>query len=123
MSVKITQFEAENVKRIKALTLTPAPTGLTVIGGRNNQGKTSGLDALVWALGGDRYRPSQAQREGSVLPPRLRLELSNGIIVERSGKNSDLKVTDASGRKAGQQLLNSFVEQLALDMPRSREHI
>ena len=118
MSVKITQFEAENVKRIKALTLTPAPTGLTVIGGRNNQGKTSGLDAIVWALGGDRYRPSQAQREGSVLPPRLRLELSNGIIVERSGKNSDLKVTDASGRRAGQQLLNSFVEQLALDMPR-----
>lgn len=117
MAVKITQFEAENVKRIKALTLTPAPTGLTVIGGRNNQGKTSGLDAIVWALGGDRYRPSQAQREGSVLPPRLRLELSNGIIVERSGKNSDLKVTDASGRKAGQQLLNSFVEQLALDMP------
>ena len=118
MSVKITQFEAENVKRIKALTLTPAPAGLTVIGGRNNQGKTSGLDAIVWALGGDRYRPTQAQREGSVLPPRLRLELSNGIIVERSGKNSDLKVTDASGRKAGQQLLNSFVEQLALDMPR-----
>ena len=65
MSVKITQFEAENVKRIKALTLTPAPAGLTVIGGRNNQGKTSGLDAIVWALGGDRYRPSQAQREGS----------------------------------------------------------
>ena len=118
MSVKITQFEAENVKRIKALTLTPAPNGLTVIGGRNNQGKTSGLDAIVWALGGDRYRPSKAQREGSVIPPRLRVELSNGIVVERSGENGKLKVTDASGRKAGQQLLNSFVEQLALDMPR-----
>lgn len=118
MPVKITQFEAENIKRIKAVQIIPAENGLTVIGGRNNQGKTSSLDAIVWALGGDRYRPSQAQREGSVLPPRLRLELSNGIIVERSGKNSDLKVTDASGRKAGQQLLNSFVEQLALDMPR-----
>ena len=56
-SVKITQFEAENVKRIKALTLTPAENGLTVIGGRNNQGKTSSLDAIVWALGGERYRP------------------------------------------------------------------
>lgn len=118
MSVKITQFEAENVKRIKALTLTPAENGLTVIGGRNNQGKTSSLDAIIWTLGGDRYRPSQAQREGSVIPPRLRLELSNGIVVERSGKNGDLKVTDASGRRAGQQLLNSFVEQFALDMPR-----
>lgn len=118
MSVKITQFEAENVKRIKAVQIVPAANGLTVIGGRNNQGKTSSLDAIMWALGGDRYRPSQATRKGSVIPPRLHLELSNGIIVERSGKNSDLKVTDASGRKAGQQLLNSFVEQLALDMPR-----
>lgn len=118
MSVKITQFQAENVKRIKALTVTPTPAGLTVIGGRNNQGKTSSLDAIMWALGGERYRPSHAQRDGSVLPPRLRLELSNGIVVERSGKNSDLKVTDASGHKAGQRLLNSFVEQLALDMPR-----
>lgn len=63
MSVKITQFEAENVKRIKALTLTPSASGLTIIGGRNNQGKTSALDAIVWSLGGDRYRPSQAQRD------------------------------------------------------------
>ena len=117
-SVKITQFEAENVKRIKALTLTPAENGLTVIGGRNNQGKTSSLDAIVWALGGERYRPSQAQREGSVIPPKLHLELSNGIIIDRSGKNSDLKVTDARGRRAGQTLLNSFVEELALNMPR-----
>lgn len=118
MSVKITQLEVENVKRIKAVQITPSPTGLTVIGGRNNQGKTSVLDAIMWALGGDRYRPSQVQREGSVIPPREKLVLSNGVVVERAGKNSDLKVTDASGRKAGQQLLNSLVEQLALDMPR-----
>lgn len=118
MSVKITQFEAENVKRIKALHLTPAQNGLTIIGGNNNQGKTSGLDAIMWTLGGEKYRPSAAQRDGSVLPPRMRLELSNGIVVERTGKNSSLKVTDASGKKAGQALLDSFVEQLALDMPK-----
>lgn len=117
-SVKINQFEAENVKRIKALTLTPAENGLTVIGGRNNQGKTSSLDAIVWALGGERYRPSHAVREGSVIPPRMRMELSNGVVVERSGKNSDLKVTDTRGRRAGQTLLNSFVEELALNMPK-----
>jgi len=118
VSVKITQFEAENVKRIRATTLTPSENGLTIIGGRNNQGKTSALDAIAWALGGERYRPSQAQRDGSVLPPYMKVELSNGIVAERSGKNGDLKVTDETGRKAGQQLLNSFVEQLALDMPK-----
>lgn len=118
MPVKITQLEAENIKRIKALTLTPAPNGLTVIGGRNNQGKTSSLDAIAWVLGGDRYRPSQAQRDGSLVPPRVLARLDNGIQVERSGKNGALKVTDPSGKRAGQQLLNSFVEQLALDLPK-----
>jgi len=44
--------------------------------------------------------------------------MDNGLIVERSGKNGSLKVTDPSGRKGGQQLLNEFVENLALDLPR-----
>ena len=47
--------------------------------------------------------------------------MSNGLIVERKGKNSTLKVTDPDGQKAGQQLLNEFVEQLALDLPRFME--
>lgn len=118
MSVKITSFEAENVKRVKAVTIIPAADGLTVIGGRNAQGKTSVLDAIAWALGGDKFRPGHPQRDGSVIPPRLRVLLSNGLVVERRGKNSELYVTDPSGRKAGQTLLNSFVEQLALDLPK-----
>lgn len=118
MAVKITQLTAENIKRIRAVQLEPAENGLTVIGGGNNQGKTSVLDAICWTLGGDRFRPSQPTREGSMIPPHIRIELSNGLIVERSGKNGSLKVTDPAGRKGGQQLLNSFVEQLALDLPR-----
>lgn len=116
--VKITSLELENVKRIRACAITPTQNGLTVIGGRNNQGKTSVLDAIAWALGGDRHRPSRAAREGSAIPPRLCVKLSNGLVVERTGKNSDLKVTDTEGRRAGQQLLNEFVEQLALDLPK-----
>ena len=118
MSVKITTFEAENVKRIKAVQIEPAEKGLTVIGGDNGQGKTSVLDSIAWALGGDRFRPSQPQRAESVIPPSIKVTLSNGLIVERNGKNSSLKVIDPSGNRGGQQLLNSFVEQLALDLPR-----
>ncbi|MCM1530147.1 MAG: AAA family ATPase [Alistipes sp.] len=116
--VTISSLEFENVKRIKAVKLEPSPTGLTVIGGRNNQGKTSVIDALAWAVGGDKYKPSQAQRDGSVIPPSLHVELSNGIIVERKGKNSSLKVIDPSGKRGGQQLLNSFIEAFALDLPK-----
>lgn len=121
MSMKINKLEIENVKRVKAVKIEPIANGLTIIGGKNNQGKTSVLDAIAWALGGDRYRPSQAQREGSVIPPNLHIVMNNGLIVERRGKNSDLKVTDPNGKKAGQQLLNEFVEQLALDLPKFME--
>jgi predicted ATP-dependent endonuclease of OLD family len=121
MSVKITALEAENVKRIKAVALTPAPTGLTLVGGNNNQGKTSVLDALAWALGGEKFRPAAAQRDGAVAPAHLRVVLSNGVVVERKGKNSNLTVTDPTGRRSGQQLLNAFIEPLALDLPRFME--
>lgn len=121
MALKINKLEIENVKRVKAVKLEPTESGLTIIGGNNGQGKTSVLDAIAWALGGDRYRPSKAQRDGSVIPPNLHIVMNNGLIVERKGKNSDLKVTDPTGKKAGQQLLNEFVEQLALDLPKFME--
>ena len=120
-SVKIASLELENVKRIKAVRLVPTEKGLTVIGGNNGQGKTSVLDAIAWALGGDRYRPSSPERDGSVVPPRIRIVLNNGLVVERAGKNSALRVTDPTGHRGGQQLLNSFVEELALNLPKFME--
>lgn len=121
MSIKINKLEIENVKRIKAVKVEPKANGLTVIGGNNNQGKTSVLDSIAWALGGERYKPSQATREGSMIPPTLHIVMNNGLVVERKGKNSALKVMDPNGQKAGQQLLNEFVEQLALDLPKFME--
>lgn len=116
--IKINKLEIENVKRVKAVKIEPTANGLTILGGKNNQGKTSILDSIAWALGGNRYKPSQANRDGSMAPPYLSLTLSNGLVVERRGKNSDLKVIDPNGEKAGQQLLNSFVEELAIDLPK-----
>ena len=116
--VKISALELENVKRIKAVALRPTENGLTVIGGRNGQGKTSVVDAISWALGGKRKQPSKPNRDGSATPAKLHVELNNGLVVERSGKNATLTVTDPSGKKAGQQLLNSFIEELAIDLPK-----
>lgn len=119
--MKINKLEIENVKRVKAVKAEFTPNGLTVIGGNNNQGKTSILDAIAWALGGNKYKPSQAQRQGSVTPPHLHVVMNNGLIVERSGKNSTLKVIDPNGKKGGQQLLNDFVEELAINLPKFME--
>ena len=119
--VKINQLELENIKRIQAVTLTPSEKGLTVIGGKNQQGKSSVLDAIAWVLGGDKFKPSQPQHKGTDQPPNLKIELSNGLIVERKGKNSALTVTDKDGMRGGQKLLDAFIDQLALDLPKFLE--
>lgn len=119
--VKINNLEIENIKRVKAVRLQPTENGLTIIGGKNGQGKTSVLDAIAWALGGNKLAPSQAHRSDSVSDPKLHIELSNGLVVERGGKKGTLKVLDPSGQKGGQKLLDSFVEQLAINLPKFME--
>ena len=121
MTMTINKLEIENVKRIKAVKIEPSAKGLTIIGGNNNQGKTSVLDSIAWALGGNKYKPSKAMREGSQVPPTLKITMSNGLIVERKGKNASLKVIDPNGQKGGQQLLDSFVEELAINLPKFLE--
>lgn len=119
--IKISSLRLENVKRVRAVQMAPTADGLTVIGGRNGQGKTSVLDAIAWALGGDKYKPSSAHRDGSTLYPDLEVRLSNGLLVQRKGKASALTVTDSTGKRAGQTLLNEFVSQFAIDLPKFLE--
>ena len=116
--VKIASLELENVKRIRAVQIKPTKDGLTVIGGRNGQGKTSVLDAIAWALGGNKMKPNNPNRDGAAMPAKLHVELSNGIVVERRGKNGTLYVTDSTGMKGTQKLLDEFLSQLALDLPK-----
>lgn len=116
--VSIASLELENVKRVRAVELQPNEKGLTVLGGRNGQGKTSVLDAIAYALGGERMRPDRVTRDGSATPAKMRVELSNGIVCERKGKNSSLTVTDTTGMKGGQRLLDEFIGEFALNLPK-----
>lgn len=115
--ITINELQVENLKRIKAVKLEPSASGLTVIGGKNGQGKTSVLDAIAWALGGENFRPTNPKRDGALTPPNLHVVLSNGIIVERKGVNGSLKVIDPTGKKSGQRLLDEFISKLALNLP------
>lgn len=116
-AVRIAHLEVEDVKRVRAVHLTPTDTGLTVIGGNNAQGKSSVLDAIMAALLGDKYQPTDAVREGAE-SGEVRVTLSNGIEVVRkfTPKGSYLKVTDPEGKKAGQTLLNGLLAELALNL-------
>jgi DNA repair exonuclease SbcCD ATPase subunit len=116
--MKITAIALENVKRCKAIQFSPKPSGTTVIGGNNAAGKTSILDAIVFALGGEKMRPSNLKRDDSIGNPIIHIETDDGLIIERRGKNSELHVTDSTGRRAGQTLLDSLVSKFALDLPK-----
>lgn len=120
-SVHIASVQIENVKRVKAFRIEPTARGLTIVGGKNGQGKTSVLDAIAWALGGARKAPSNPQRKGAIGDGKIALELSNGIKVERKGKNAALSVIDPSGKRSGQALLDAFVSEFALDLPKFME--
>jgi energy-coupling factor transporter ATP-binding protein EcfA2 len=116
--VKILCFSAENFKAVKAFLCEPNEDGLTIIGGDNGAGKSTCLDILSFALGGAKYRPSNPKREGAVGDTTLHVELSNGLTVERKGKNLSLTVTDREGARHGQELLDAFIGNIAIDLPK-----
>ena len=113
--VKIAAFEVSNFKRVKLVSMIVGDKALTVIGGQNRAGKSSLLDAIMWTLGGDKFKPSKPLRDGAV-SLATKIELTNGIVVERTGKNNTLKVSTKEGLTGGQRLLDDFIEALALNL-------
>lgn len=115
--VKIASLQIENVKRVQAVDIEPAESGLTIIGGNNKQGKTSCLNAIMSALGGAKYDPTNAVKDGEK-GGSVTITMNNGLKVQKTytEKGSYLKVEDPKGKKSGQSLLNEFVSSFALDL-------
>ena len=62
--MKILKLQSENIKKLKAVEITP--TGdLVVIAGKNDAGKSSVLDSIAMALGGAALIPGQPVRKGT----------------------------------------------------------
>lgn len=116
--MRITVLEMANVKKIKALRLIPSEKGLTVIGGKNQAGKTSVLDAIAYGLGGGKYRPTNLRREGAVGDTFIHIETDNGLVIDRKDGERSLRVRDEQGNSSGQKLLDRFISELAIDLPK-----
>lgn len=61
--MRIVKLVAENIKKLHVVEITPQGNVIT-IGGRNGAGKSSVLDTVAYALGGERLVPSEPIRVG-----------------------------------------------------------
>ncbi|MGP9682035.1 AAA family ATPase [Brachybacterium sp. AOP3-A1-3] len=116
--MKIIELRATNVKRLKAVHITPDGT-LQVVGGRNAQGKSSVLDAIWLALGGGKAGKATTVpiRDGED-HASVTLDLGELVITRTwTGSNTALKVTSAEGASfsSPQKMLDALVGQLTFD--------
>ena len=116
--MKIIKLTAENVKRLRAVEITPAGDVVTITG-RNAQGKTSVLDAIWLALGGGTAGRETARpiRDGET-KASVTLDLGD-LVVSRTwtGDKTALTVKNADGAKysSPQRMLDELVGRLSFD--------
>ena len=114
----IVELRAENVKRLRAVTIKPDGS-LVVIGGQNAQGKTSLLDSIAYCLGGKDLCPAEPLRRGED-HGEVQVTLDDGMVIRRtftpSGGGS-LTVTGKDGARypSPQTLLNGLISKISFD--------
>lgn len=114
--MKILKLVAENVKKLRAVEITP--TGeLVEITGKNGAGKSSVLDSIWWALAGTKHIQAVPIRTGET-KARIRLDLGE-LIVERrfseAGSTLTVENTEGARYKSPQAMLDGLLGALSFD--------
>ncbi|GAA3289134.1 AAA family ATPase [Arthrobacter citreus] len=114
---KIIKLEANNFKRLRAVEISP-DGNLVVIAGRNGQGKTSVLDAITAALGGNNAKTLPRPIRDGEDKASIVLETEDLIVTRTfSGTTSKLTVKGKDGAtfSKGQAKLDQLLGRLSLD--------
>lgn len=113
----IVSLQAENVKRLRAVEITP-DGNLVVIGGDNEQGKSSVLDSIAMALGGGKEVPQQPIRQGE---SKAKIVLDLGDMTVRrtftaaGGSALSIEMKDGSKCSSPQTILDGLTNKVTFD--------
>jgi AAA domain len=117
-ALRIVDLKVQNIKRVRAVHITPNGDSTVILGGKNGAGKTSVLDAIAMALGGARAIPSDPVRHGA---KRGSIVADLGdLVVERviaADGQTTLTVRDADGnrQRSPQKILDELCSRIAFD--------
>ncbi len=115
--MRILKLSAENVKRIKAVEIVPSGD-LVVIAGKNDAGKSSILDAIEMAMGGEARTPPAPVRRGQKKATVI-LDLGDYIVKRTLGADGSRKLTvenkDGARFPSPQALLDRLYSDLSFD--------
>jgi len=117
--MKIIKLQAENIKKLKAVEITP-DGNIVTISGKNGQGKTSILDSIWLALAGGNASKEMVRpvRDGEKRAS-VKLDLGDIIVTRKwtSNDKSTLYVENREGAtfKSPQKMLDGLVGRLSFD--------
>lgn len=115
--MKIVKLKAVNIKKIKTAEITPEGN-LVFISGKNGQGKSSIMDCILYALGGEKQIPSQPVRNGEK-EAEIEIDLGDFIVKrtfnEAGNSYLTVKTKDGATFPKAQEKLNNLVNTLYFD--------
>lgn len=118
----IINFQAENLKRLKAVNITPKGN-MVLITGKNGAGKSSILDAIWWAIAGTANIQAEPIRKGQE-KARIRVDMGDLIVTrtftrkkEGPGFTTTLLIENAEGMRprSPQATLDALTSALTFD--------
>lgn len=116
--MRIVTLQAENIKRLRAVEITPQDD-VVVIAGRNAQGKSSVLDAIWMALAGaDGAKQTKRPIRDGEEKASVRLDLGDLVVTRKWTKaGSTLEVAAKDGAKypSPQTILDGLIGRLSFD--------
>lgn len=116
--MKILKLTAENVKKLSVVEIVPGDKGLVIVAGKNGAGKSSVLDAIMYALAGKDSLPSKPVRKGE---DKAKIELDLGdytvtrTITPTGGGSLVVRNRDNQRLETPQTILDGLFGKLTFD--------